>query len=316
MKAIDLFCGVGGLSLGLKLSGIDIIVGMDNWTQALSVYRLNHLHDALDIDLSDVDTTVNATANYEIDLIAGGPPCQDFSHAGKRVEGKRANLTLAYAEIVTKILPKWFIMENVDRSQNSDAYSEARGVFRNADYGLTEVVLDASYCGVPQKRKRFFCIGKRNESDGFLLELINAKLSKSPMTIRQYLGTDFGLSHYYRHPRNYCRRAVFSIDEPSPTIRGVNRPIPKGYPGHANDEVPVENVRPLTTLERARLQTFPENYAWNGNKTEMEQFIGNAVPVNLARFVGECVMIYEGNQVIGINSNSINLNQRIKECSS
>jgi DNA (cytosine-5)-methyltransferase 1 len=293
MKAIDLFCGVGGLSLGLKLAGIEVLAGADNWDQALNVYRLNHKHGVISCDLSDTDSALKTIANYSVDLIAGGPPCQDFSHAGKRVEGGRANLTLAYAKIVTSILPTWFIMENVDRSMNSATYSEAREIFHKAGYGLTESVLDASYCGVPQKRKRFFCIGKLNEDDGFLLATIQSKLAKSPMTIRQYLGNDLGLTHYYRHPRNYCRRAVFSIDEPSATIRGVNRPIPKGYPGHPNDEVPVDNLRPLTTLERARLQTFPKEYTWLGSKTEMEQFIGNAVPVNLAKFVGECVLGHE-----------------------
>lgn len=308
MKAIDLFCGVGGLSLGLKLSGIEVLAGMDNWARALSVYRMNHAHDAIVGDLLDTEAAIKTIANYPVDMIAGGPPCQDFSHAGKRVEGGRANLTLAYAEIVSKILPKWFVMENVDRSLNSVTYAEAREIFRSAGYGLTETVLDASYCGVPQKRKRFFCIGKHNEQDGFLLKPIQAKLAKAPMTIRQYLGNDLGLSHYYRHPRNYCRRAVFSIDEPSPTIRGVNRPVPKGYPGHANDKVPVDNVRPLTTLERARLQTFPKDYIWVGSKTEIEQFVGNAVPVNLARFVGDCVMSYE----IGTNP-IINLGNQVSK---
>ncbi len=293
-----------------SLSDIEVLAGVDNWVQALTVYRMNHAHDALCHDLSEIDAILAAVEKYDLDMVAGGPPCQDFSHAGKRIEGNRANLTLAYAEIVAKIHPRWFIMENVDRSQNSAAYSEARGVYRKAGYGLTEVILDASYCGVPQKRKRFFCIGKRDETDGFLSEIIKSKLSKSPMTIRQYLGTALGISHYYRHPRNYCRRAVFSIDEPSPTIRGVNRPIPKGYPGHPNDAVPVDNLRPLTTLERAKLQTFPENYIWNGNKTEMEQFIGNAVPVNLARFVGECVMAYEGREIISVHKNNQNFTQK------
>jgi DNA (cytosine-5)-methyltransferase 1 len=215
-----------------------------------------------------------------------------LSSANKLIVGC-TNLTLTFAEIVNHSLPTWFVMENVDRSINSATCSEAREIFHKAGYGLTETTLDASYCGVPQKRKRFFCIGKLNEDDGFLLTTIQSKLAKSPMTIRHYLGNDLGLTHYYRHPRNYCRRAVFSIDEPSATIRGVNRPIPKGYPGHPNDEVPVDNLRPLTTLERARLQTFPKEYAWLGSKTEMEQLIGNAVPVNLAKFVGECVLSHE-----------------------
>jgi DNA (cytosine-5)-methyltransferase 1 len=297
MKAVDLFCGVGGLSLGLELAGIEILAGADAWSQALDVYRLNHGHDALELDLSNIKSATSTIGRYKIDLIAGGPPCQDFSHAGKRIEGIRADLTMAFAKIVTKTRPEWFIMENVDRSQNSAAYAEARSIYKKAGYGLTEKVLDASFCGVPQKRKRFFCIGRLDECDDFLIPTINAKLSESPMTVKQYLGNEFGVTHYYRHPRNYSRRGVFSIDEPSPTVRGVNRPVPKGYPGHANDKAPVESVRPLTTLERARIQTFPGDYLWAGSKTDIEQFIGNAVPVNLARFVGECIMTYSGRTI-------------------
>ena len=294
MKCVDLFCGIGGLSLGLKLSGIEVLAGIDAWPQALDVYRLNHEHEALELDLADLKTATSTISRYDVDLIVGGPPCQDFSHAGKRVEGNRANLTLSFAKIVAKIRPQWFIMENVDRSQSSAAYADARKVYKKAGYGLTEKVLDASLCGVPQKRKRFFCIGKLDEDDEFLLPVIDKKLARSPMTVRQYLGNELDIDHYYRHPRNYSRRAVYSIDEPSATIRGVNRPVPKGYLGHANDKVSVGDVRPLTTLERARIQTFPQDYCWSGSKTDIEQFIGNAVPANLARFVGECILTFSG----------------------
>jgi DNA (cytosine-5)-methyltransferase 1 len=102
--------------------------------------------------------------------------------------------------------------------------------------------------------------------------------------------------HYYRHPRSYARRAVFSIDEPSPTIRGVNRPIPKGYPGHAGDPVPVSrDMRALTTQERAWIQTFPVDFKLPGTKSDSEQVIGNAVPVKLAEYVASKLMHYIGN---------------------
>ena len=69
-------------------------------------------------------------------------------------------------------------------------------------------------------------------------------------------------------------------------MRGVNRPVPKGYPGHPNDACPISNkIRALTTLERSLIQTFPATFKWCGNKTEMEQMIGNAVPVKLAEYV-------------------------------
>jgi DNA (cytosine-5)-methyltransferase 1 len=105
------------------------------------------------------------------------------------------------------------------------------------------------------------------------------------MTLRDAFKGSLGIEHYYRHPRSYARRAVFSIDEPSPTVRGVNRPVPDGYPGHQGDTAPAEDVRPLTTRERALVQTFPGEFRWDESKTNVEQMIGNAVPVNLAAYV-------------------------------
>lgn len=76
-------------------------------------------------------------------------------------------------------------------------------------------------------------------------------------------------------------------------MRGVNRPVPKGYPGHPNDACPItDNIRALTTLERSLIQTFPATFKWCGNKTEMEQMIGNAVPVKLAEYVASALKQY------------------------
>jgi DNA (cytosine-5)-methyltransferase 1 len=157
------------------------------------------------------------------------------------------------------------------------------------------VVLDASYCGVPQIRKRFFCIGVLHETNGFMSEIVDNAIHKKRMTVREYLGKEIDVEHYYRHPRNYSRRAVFSIDEPSATIRGVSRPIPNGYKGHHRDSSEIDaTLRPLTTLERACIQTFPKNFQWIGSKTDIEQMIGNAVPVKLAKFIAECLKEYIG----------------------
>ena len=104
-----------------------------------------------------------------------------------------------------------------------------------------------------------------------------------------HFGDSLGTEHYYRHPRSYARRGVFSIDEPSPTIRGVNRPIPPGYAGHPGDSAPIEHARPLTTAERAAVQTFPADYEFCGPATAREQMIGNAVPPRLAEYVANAV---------------------------
>lgn len=185
-------------------------------------------------------------------------------------------------------------VENVERCRSSRAFAAARRFFKGAGYGLTEVVLDASRCGAPQKRKRFVCLGVQGAAAGFATEIIESRLSKTPTTVRDYFGESLPFEYCYRHPRNYNRRAVFSVDEPAPTMRGVNRPVPKGYPGRPNDACALAEhpeVRALTTAERAKIQTFPDDFVFTGSKTDVEQMIGNAVPVKLAEFVAETLRL-------------------------
>ena len=290
MDVVDLFAGCGGLSLGFLKQGFNIVAAFEFWDAAIKCYSANFSHPIIQTDLSNVPDSVKLIQTFHPDIIIGGPPCQDFSHAGKRIEAGRAGLTDAYAEIVAKIKPTCFVMENVDRARNSKAYADARKVFKEAGYGLTEVVLDASLCGTPQKRKRFICFGMQGEADNFAIREFSENQSTKSMTLREYFGDTLGFEYYYRHPRNYNRRAIFSIDEPAPTMRGVNRPVPKGYPGHPNDACAVsEELHALTTKERALIQTFPVDYNWIGSKTDIEQMIGNAVPVNLAQYVAKVV---------------------------
>ena len=293
MKAVDLFAGCGGMSLGFQNAGFNIVAAFEFWDIAAECYEKNFSHPVFRTDLSDVDLAVKQISVFSPDLIIGGPPCQDFSHAGKRIESSRASLTESYAKIVSNIHPKYFVMENVDRAEKSHAFEKARIVFKNAGYGLTQMVLDASKCGVPQKRKRFFCIGALGKDDDFMRDILISGIQSKETTLRDYFGDTLDFEFYYRHPRNYNRRAVFSIDEPAPTMRGVNRPVPKGYPGHPNDACPIsDNIRALTTLERSLIQTFPATFKWCGNKTEMEQMIGNAVPVKLAEYVASALQQY------------------------
>ena len=288
MRTVDLFAGCGGMSLGFKNSGFDIVAAFEFWDVAAECYEKNFCHPVFRTDLSDVQNAIAQIKEFSPDIIIGGPPCQDFSHAGKRVEASRASLTESYAKIIDAIRPKYFVMENVDRVKKSKAFESAQSIFKNAGYGLTQMVLDASKCGVPQKRRRFFCIGALGKEDDFMRNLLESGISQKSTTMRDYFGDTLDFEFYYRHPRNYNRRAVFSIDEPAPTMRGVNRPVPKGYPGHPNDACPVSNnVRALTTLERSLIQTFPATFKWCGNKTDMEQMIGNAVPVKLAEYVAK-----------------------------
>lgn len=284
------------LILRFSKSGNGSCRGIWNWLPAINVYRRNFKHEIYKFDLSNTQEAANHIKSFKPDIIAGGPPCQDFSSAGKRDEnGGRGDLTLDFAAIVTQVNPTWFIMENVDRIKKTIIFKQAKKIFANNGYGLTEVILDASLCGVPQKRKRMFLIGRKGEQNNFLQYILTSKLRRKNLTVEEFFGDSLDTKFYYRHARSYERRAIFSVKEPSPTIRGVNRPIPPKYKFHKGDATKnLGLVRPLTTIERAQIQTFPKSFKWIvSNKSDLEQMIGNAVPVNLAKFVGEAIMQWE-----------------------
>ncbi len=302
MRTVDLFSGCGGLSLGFTKAGYNIVAAFDNWDEAIKVYSQNFEHPIIKLDINTLNGDYDAIKQFDPEIIIGGPPCQDFSSAGKRDEELgRADLTVEFADIVADIRPQWFVMENVSRAPKSQRYQSAIKIFKAAGYGLTLETVDASYHGVPQTRKRAFLIGQLSGVDNALLPYLTRKSTPNKVTVRQYwaqIGKVLDVEHHYRHPRSYQRRGIFSIDEPSPTVRGVNRPIPPNYQKHHGDTChPSANVRPLTTLERSYIQTFPLNFIFTGSKTNLEQMIGNAVPVNLAEFVANCILEFEENKV-------------------
>ena len=293
LTAVDLFCGCGGLSAGLMSAGINVAEAYDCWPQALATYRRNVGDHATELDLADTEAVACRIDEIAPDLVAGAPPCQDFSTAGKRIEAAQANLTTAFAAIVTACRPPAFLMENVPQARKSVAYQRMREDLSAAGYSLTEVVLDASRFGVPQLRRRFFAFGHlSNGATGErYMDSIEASRSLNRLTVKEYLGDEIDVEHYYRHPRNYNRRAVFSVNEPSPTVRGVNRPVPPNYVGNHLDSAPPGEVRPLTTRERSRIQTFPNDWSWDGGdrNADVELQIGNAVPVQLAAQIGAAI---------------------------
>ena len=292
-RIVDLFCGCGGMSLGFEKAGYNVVAGFDNWEPAINVYKENFRHPVIKQDLSDVNKSVRKILDFTPDIIVGGPPCQDFSTAGQQDESRgRAKLSVCYSEIICSIKPQYFVMENVATIRNTKSFNLAIDNFKNAGYGLTMKILDAAYCGVPQTRKRMFVIGNLNSDDNFLNDELEKNLSETPMSIYDYLGNSLGIEYYFRVPTNYNRRAVYSIYEPSMTIRGVDRPIPSGYKGHHLDSAPVSMSRPLTPKERSLIQTFPREFNFFGGKSDMNTMIGNAVPVNLAKFVGEALLRY------------------------
>lgn len=296
-KMVDLFCGCGGMTLGMEKAGYNVLAGFDNWKPAIDVYKANFKHPVIQLDLSDVKSSVEEISKFTPDIIVGGPPCQDFSTAGHQDESRgRAILSVCYSEIICSIKPQYFVMENVAAIHKTKSFQLAINNFRKAGYGLTIKTLDASFCGVPQIRKRMFVIGEINSVDDFLKDELEKNLSDKPMSVYDYLGNSLGIEHYFRVPTNYHRRAVYSIYEPSMTIRGVDRPIPSGYKGHPLDSAPVNTTRNLTPKERSYIQTFPKEFIFFGGKSDMNTMIGNAVPVNLAKYVGESLLRYIENK--------------------
>lgn len=294
MKIVDLFCGAGGMSLGFSRAGFGVVHGFDNWKYAVATAAGNTAHPVSLLDLSDVAATTAALAPLFAGEVRpgliGGPPCQDFSSAGKRVESTRADLTEKFAGYVSSMRPSFVVMENVPAAARATVYQSALTTMRDAGYAVDTIVINAAMVGVPQARKRLFAIGTRDEqTTAAVMDRLRAGLAETPMTMRDYFGDRLGTEHYYRHPRSYARRGVFSIDEPSPTVRGVNRPIPPGYRPHPGDSAPITQARPLTTAERAAVQTFPPDYEFCGPATAREQMIGNAVPPRLAEYVANAV---------------------------
>ena len=293
-RVIDLFAGCGGLSLGFQNAGFNIVAAFDNWDEAIDIYKRNFNHPIIKRDLGDT-SDLSDLAKYAPDIIIGGPPCQDYSSAGHRDEELgRAKLTIDYATIITTLRPQYFLMENVPNIQKSEKLTQVLDMFHKAGYGISRMVIDASKCGVPQKRRRYIVVGGLGEQEGFLDELLLAGQTKKSMTMRDYFGDTLGFQYYFRVPRSYSRRGIFSIDEPSMTIRGVDRPIPPGYHGHPNDPSPLTpDIRILTPEERSWVQTFPRTFQWGErSKTNINQAIGNAVPVKLAEYIANCLKEY------------------------
>lgn len=145
LTSVDLFCGSGGLSAGFMDAGVNIVAAFDNWSSAIQTYKRNLAEHAYVMDLSDIEIASRSVAEYDADVICGGPPCQDFSSAGKRVEGIRANLTVAFAKIVIHSRPKYFVMENVPRSRLSKSYQYSKKCLKSRVTTLLRLFLMRVY---------------------------------------------------------------------------------------------------------------------------------------------------------------------------
>lgn len=290
MKTVELFSGAGGTSLGFKSAGLEITQALDAWPNAVSVYRKN-VGPAELADLKDIADVAPKLFAMRPDLVAGGPPCQDYSSAGGRQEGERAALTIAYAMIISIVRPQWLVMENVPAVINSASWKDAEAILRNAGYGFTIQKLDAAYYGIGQSRERLIVVARLGEAEGFLREALLSAATPKPMTARDVLGDTVG-DTFYVHPRHMYKRRLWSAYEPAPTVRSTYaRRIPPDYIPIASDAKGHSAPTQLTRDQVSALQGFPANFDWSGISLEdRDRMVANAVPIPFATALGKVII--------------------------
>ena len=164
-NVVSLFSGGGGLDLGFKVAGFNIIWAIDNNLNAVNTYKKNIGNHIIHEDINKL----NLNSIPKADIVIGGPPCQSFSLAGKRdVEDDRGQLVWKYIHIIEKIKPKAFVFENVTGLQSAKNSSGEKVLdllklaFQNIGYSISTQVLNAADYGVPQKRKRVIIVGLKD----------------------------------------------------------------------------------------------------------------------------------------------------------
>lgn len=166
---IDLFAGVGGLSLGFEQAGFRVVLANEYDEEIAVAYRKNHHETKMvvgDITALNLEDTFGVFAG-KIDVIIGGPPCQGFSQKGQRktIHDERNFLFKYYVKVVELVHPRYFVMENVPNlltAENGYFQKEIVGLFNGMGYSLNAGILNAADYGVPQNRKRAVIIGKRD----------------------------------------------------------------------------------------------------------------------------------------------------------
>lgn len=320
-KAIDLFAGAGGLSLGLKMAGWDVQVALEIDADAVNTHRTNmpevrHLCD----DIRDVDF-----AEFEgLGLIAGGPPCQPFSVSGKQLGMHDVrDMVPHFVRAVKEAKPKAFLLENVHgltTTKFQPYLLEKVGELERLGYDVHWKVLNAADYGVPQNRLRLFVIGVPRGTPFVFPEPTHGPQSGSDaphVSVRTALASvpedtpNNARVVYAKNP--ILRKSPYAgmllngkgrplnMDGPSHTIpasAGGNRthildPIGtlKDYhrclvEGGAPRTGEAFGCRRLTIRESARLQTFPDWFQFTGHRSRQYCQIGNAVPPLLAMAVG------------------------------
>jgi DNA (cytosine-5)-methyltransferase 1 len=324
--AIELFAGAGGLGIGLEKAGIKCVAlnEIDKW--ACRTLRANR--PAWNVMEGDIRGFDFSAYNGKVDIVTGGFPCQAFSYAGKKLglQDARGTLFYEFARVVNEVRPAICIGENVRgllSHENGRTLQGMVSVLDEIGYNVVPVqVLKAINYKVPQKRERLIVVGLRkdlplqfeypkpyqkvyNLSDAlkkgelFDTEVPLSEGSKYPKGKKEVLDLvpqkgywrdlpldiqkDFmGKSFYLEGGKTGMARRI-GWDEPCLTL--TCSPAQKQTERCHPDE-----TRPFTVREYARIQTFPDEWAFQGPVSHQYKQIGNAVPVNLGREVGYAIV--------------------------
>lgn len=311
LRVCSLFSGCGGMDLGFALEGFKIVWANDNNHWACETYRKNFDEMVVEADIADLDLSQIP----DCEVMLGGFPCQDFSMISSiwnvkqpGLNTERGNLYKHFARAVLLKKPKVFVAENVKgllTANNGKAIKTIRTDFQKSGYRIHLDQYDFADYGVPQHRTRVLMVGVRKDIQyGFVPpeplygpgrkypyvtagealkgvenvphnnEKLKVKKRTSELLKLIPEGGNFQSvpedSEYY--VRGYVSHVYRRLDrnKPAYTVIAAGGGGTWGY--H------FEEPRPLTNRERARLQTFPDDFVFCGDISEVRRQIGNAVP--------------------------------------
>jgi DNA (cytosine-5)-methyltransferase 1 len=323
LNVVSLFTGAGGLDIGFKEVGFNCVFASDIMPQAEMTFNFNYPKTTFikkDIRLFTDNEILELIKGEEIDIIIGGPPCQGFSNMGNKNSADPRNyLFESYVKIVDTIQPKCFLFENVKgllTMFEGRFFDKVINSFLEIGYSLHYSLIDTSKYGVPQKRERVIIFGTKinrpfkfpkpgNDSFGVIPSYFNVGdaindlmtkgkevpnhiiLNHSDTVIRRYeLIPEGGKLPKPEHLPQEIRRKNFGNTYTRLDRKEVSSTIVPG-----NNALPVHPVlhRSLTPREAARIQTFPDNFIFLGDRRSQCILVGNAVPPLLSAKLAQCV---------------------------
>ena len=311
-KFIDLFSGAGGLSCGLVMAGFTPVASVEIMPEAVETYRYNFINkkcfdekvETRDIRTKEVKKELYDTiGNQHIDLIVGGFPCQGFSMAGNRVvSDPRNSLYLEMLEIVKNVKPDYVVMENVEGLRSMlDGKVETQIIndYKEIGYEINVTTLNAADYGVAQQRKRVIFIGNRIGNTNYhpkpLFTPDKYKTLGDEIGRFMNIDEDKSMNHVFTRHTDDMKKRLASVPEGASLFKNYSdswKKSPWDKPSctikenHGAVNIHPKLPRVLTAREIAAIQSFPDDFIFQGAKKWQLVQIGNAVPPLLGKAIG------------------------------